>query len=112
MKKHIFVIQSEFDMGRGRDKRRLEASLDKNNSGLNNIFPPDYFCPYSPYCNVRKFGRINCLTEYTIKTCQTYKYFKKQKKLIAKTVIAKTGLQRFIDKYGENWREMFIGSKK
>jgi len=24
----------------------------------------------------------------------------------------KTGLERFIERYGESWREMFIGSKK
>ena len=45
-------------------------------------------CPYESYCNVRKFGRINCMKP---KDCQTFKFY---------------------EKYGKNYDEMFIGSKK
>ena len=34
-------------------------------------------CPHISYCHVRKFGRINCMNESTIRSCQTNKFYNK-----------------------------------
>lgn len=40
---------------------------------------PIFECKYFDNCDIRKFGRINCLTKDTIKTCRTYKFYEKYK---------------------------------
>ena len=43
--------------------------------GQNRNCPPNNKCPHIEYCHVRKFGRINCMNERTIRSCQTYKFY-------------------------------------
>ena len=35
-------------------------------------------CEYYNKCNMRIFGRINCINEHTIKQCSNYKMYKKE----------------------------------
>ncbi len=104
MNKHIFISKGTLDFSRNRNQRRLEASLDNQNKSIletpnkkqnysdtlgencsksltsfsDTLLTPREICKYSEFCNVRKFGRINCLAENTIKTCQTYKFYEKE----------------------------------
>ncbi len=45
-------------------------------------------CKHASYCQVKNFGRINCLTESSIKNCATYKFYQK---------------------YGENYNMLGVG---
>ena len=83
-KKTVGISQSSLEHGRNRAHRILEAIIDKHKP-TKEEFKTN--CPHHSYCNVKKFGRINCLTDSTIKTCQTYKFY---------------------EKYGKGYNEMFI----
>ena len=86
MTKKIFTSQNNFNLGRNREHRILEAKLDgykfKNEE-------PEIDCPYYDKCKVRTFGRIKCLFDYT--QCQTYKFYEKD------------GM--------DGYNEMYVGSK-
>jgi len=90
--KHIFTSQATLNLGRNRSHRKLEAKLD--NLSRTTTIPkelieePRMDCPHYLYCNIRVFGRINCLFGY--KNCQTYKFYEKY----------------------PNYGEMFVGSRK
>ena len=62
------------------ENKKLESKLD--NLSRTSTIPkrmiknPDINCPYYDKCNVRIFGRIKCLFDYT--QCSTYQVFEKQ----------------------------------
>lgn len=81
MVKKIFISQSSLELGRNREKRRLEATLDcpqVNSSKGKPLFrPPVDICIYNSHCNVRKvLGRKQCYLEFT-KSCRTYQYYQR-----------------------------------
>ena len=80
--------------------KELEFMLDESRPELIEVdsslaLPPmnrgqvskKFSCPHTSYCNVKKFGKINCMNENTIKSCQTYKFY---------------------NRYGEDWNQCFI----
>jgi hypothetical protein len=46
---------------------------------------PVFDCPHDEYCNIKKFGRINCINDGV--HCRT---------------------KQFYDRYGQNYQELFI----
>jgi hypothetical protein len=56
-KKHIFVSQNSFDLGRGRFKRRLEAKLDNLKIKSNENVESSHICIYKLSCpdNIPKY---------------------------------------------------------
>lgn len=93
--KRIFTSQNSLNLSRRRPKRILEALVDspqnKNTQNVSLSKPlfnqtggtgsADTYdktkieCPHYEHCNVRLFGRINCITDY--KDCQTYKFYQR-----------------------------------
>ena len=94
-KKPLGISQGTLNLSRNRNHRILEATLDnspqnkniQHSSGCTKTSFKNktevtgsegvYNCPHYSYCPVRSFGRINCLTPSTIKTCATYIFYNK-----------------------------------
>ena len=64
---------------------------------------PDIYCPYIQNCG----QNIMDICSKNYNKCTIY-----MKTKIVTRSKSKTGLERFIKRYGESWREMFIGSRK
>ena len=64
---------------------------------------PGTYCPYIENCH--QDPRSICSSSF--EKCTIYLRTK-----VLTRLKSKTGLERFIERYGESWREMFIGSRK
>jgi len=73
--KHIrrsFASDFSRNAREGHPSLEIEVTEDKPNTNKFQIK-----CPHYDYCNVRTFGRINCMTRSTIKSCQAYKFYER-----------------------------------
>jgi len=73
--KQVFISQSSRKMAKN-DLEALEDEVPKVND-----------CKHREYCNIKKFGNINCLFEK--EECQTFKFY---------------------ERYGENYNQLGIGA--
>ena len=72
--KRIFVSQSERDMGRNRQHRRLEARLDSIKLNIPKM-PEVTLCPHIKYCYIVTQKR--CLFSGIHKECNVAKFYNK-----------------------------------